>query len=83
MALNMKIAASWDMILYSLVDKYQHFVGTCSFNLQGRGSKEDGSSLSICLSIRLHSVTSQETVILFLPSYPFLNFTVLRVSLVQ
>jgi hypothetical protein len=70
MTLNIKIAASWDMVLYSMVDKYQHFVGTCSLNLQGRGSKEDGSSQ--CLSIRLHSVTSRDhNLNNFFPSIPF------------
>jgi hypothetical protein len=69
-ALNIKIALFKGMMLYSLVDKYQRFIGICCLNLQGRESKEDGSSW--CLSIRLHSVTSQETIILITSSLLYL-----------
>lgn len=80
MALNIKIAAFWDMMLYSLEDKCQYFVGICILNLQGRRSKEDGSSR--CLSDYI--VTSQEMMILIICSLLSLHkFYYAKVNLVQ
>jgi hypothetical protein len=41
-ASNLKVTMFWDVTLYSLVESYQHFRGTCCFHLQIRGVSHDG-----------------------------------------
>jgi hypothetical protein len=54
MPVTVKGTVSWDVELYSLVDKYECFGGICCLNLQGRGTD----------SCTLHGVTFQKAVIL-------------------
>jgi hypothetical protein len=53
MPMTVKVTASWDVELCSLVDKYQCFGGICCLSLQGRGTN----------SSTLHGVIFQKAVI--------------------
>jgi hypothetical protein len=50
----------WDVMLYSLVDKYQHFGGNCYLHLQGRRVQQVPPKCWY-ISTKLHSIIYQKT----------------------
>jgi hypothetical protein len=59
----LKVTGWWDMILLSVVDGYEHFSETCGFHVQGR-CREPVPLIYWSLFTKLHSTTTQKTVIL-------------------
>jgi hypothetical protein len=59
------------MMLHSLVERYQHFGGTCCFHLQGRRQRQHAPKKCQYPSTELHGLIVQKTIIQFsLPGEP-------------